>query len=69
MGNVIGHNGPIYSGIGEATGGSRPIKTSVKIHGMSKDSFSHKSTVRHAKINGRPQDYEDMAGGHKEERE
>ena len=68
MGNVIGHNGPGYD-TNMNVEGERPIRTTVKLPGRSKDAFSHKASVRHAKIDGRPQDYEDMAGGHKEERD
>jgi hypothetical protein len=49
--------------------GSRPIKTSVKLFSSSKDAFSHKASVRHTKFIDEPMDYEDMAGGHKNERE
>ena len=69
MANVIGHNGPLYNGKTEATGGSRPIKTTVKLPTCSKDNFSHKAEVRHTKIDDMPQTYENMNGGHKEEKE
>ena len=70
MGNVIGHIGPMYPGTKvEATGGSRPIRTTVKLPSMSKDNFSHKASIRHTRLIDEPADYEDMAGGHKNERD
>ena len=68
MGNVIGHNGPLYDKNSEVEG-ERNIKTSVKLFGRSKDVFSHKAAIRHAKIKDKPADYEDMkSAGHQEER-
>ena len=69
MSNVIVHKGPVYDNKNFEPESSRPIKTTVSLFGSKKDVFSHKAPTRHAKIDGRPSDYEDMAGGHKEEKE
>ena len=67
MSNIIGKDRD-YDGK-SSSHSNRPIKTKVSLFGKKQDSFSHSAPVRHTHIEGMPKTYENIRGGHREERE